>query len=175
MASTLLLVGEILTLISYLVYWVSRFIKSKNNILILDTISRVFAILAFAFLGTYDGIKNTMYVILRNSLGQVTNKKSIKTKFITFIAMLILLIVIYSFNFNGISTISIAISGILNLIGVIMCKEQGMRIFGMLGSSFYAAFMFSTGNVIGTICEIIGFFMLLLSYLKYRNRNNLTV
>lgn len=149
---TLFRVGEILTLISYLVYWKSRFIKSKNNILILDTISRVFAIIAFAFLGTYDGIKNTMYVILRNSLGQVTNKKSINTKIITFIAMLMLLIIIYSFNFNGISTICIAISGIL-------------------GASFYAAFMFSTGNIIGTICEIIGFFMVLLSYLKYRNIN----
>lgn len=169
---TLFGVGEILTLISYLVYWISRFIKSKNNILILDTISRVFVIIAFAFLGTYDGIKNTMYVILRNSLGQVTNEKSKNTKIITFIAMLMLLIVIYSFNFKGISTICIAISGILNLFGVIMCKEQGMRIFGMLGSSFYAAFMFSTGNIVGTICEIIGFFMVLLSYLKYRNNNN---
>lgn len=98
---TLFRVGEILTLISYLVYWKSRFIKSKNNILILDKISRIFAIIAFAFLGTYDGIKNTMYVILRNSLGKVTNKKSINTKIITFIAMLMLLIIIYSFNFNG--------------------------------------------------------------------------
>lgn len=168
---TLFEVGEILTLISYLVYWISRFIKSKNNILILDTISRVFAIIAFVFLGTYDGIKNTIYVILRNSLGQVTNKKSINAKIITFITMLMLLIVIYSFNFNGISTICIAISGILNLFGVIMCKEQGMRIFGMLGSSFYATFMFCTGNIVGTICEIIGFFMVLLSYLKYRNNN----
>ena len=75
MFSLIFLIGEILTLLSYIVFWLSRFKKNKNNILILDTISRIFAIFAFMFLGTYDGIKNTVYVILRNLMGQSTNKK----------------------------------------------------------------------------------------------------
>ena len=174
MFSISFLIGQILTLISYLVFWISRFIKRKNNILFLDNVSRILAILAFAFLGTYDGIKYTVYAIARNTLGQITNNKSKKNKFTIFMIMLILLILMYSFNFNGVSTICIVVCGILNLYGVVMCKEQGIRIFGMLGSAFYMAFMFVTGNIIGTICEIICFFVMLASYLKYRKKEYYT-
>lgn len=165
------LLGQGLTLISYIVFWFSRFIKRKNNILLWDNISRFFAIIAFVFLGTYDGIKNTIYVIFRNILGQITNSKNIKNKIITFLVMLTILITMYIISFNGISTIAIAISGIFNLYGVIMCNEQGLRIFGMLGSAFYMIFMFVTGNIVGTICEIICFFVLLTSYFKYKRKN----
>lgn len=128
MWSTFFILGQLLTLVSYLIFWISRFLKSKNNILLLDNISRLFAIIAFIFLGTYDGIKNTLYVILRNVLGQVTNN------------------------------------------GTIMCNEQGIRIFGMIGSVFYTLFIFFTNNIVGTICEIICFAVMLISYLKYNDR-----
>ena len=39
----------------------------------------------------------------------------------------------------------------------------------MIGSAFYAAFMFFTFNITGTICELICFIVMLISYLKYRN------
>ena len=168
MWSTFLILGQILTFISYLIFWISRFLKRKNSILLWDNISRVFAIIAFVFLGTYDGIKNTIFVIVRNILGQITNKKNKKYKIVTFLLMLVLLILMYSFNFSGISTICVAICGILNLYCTIMCNEQGIRIFGMLGSGFYALFMFFTGNIVGMVCEIICFVVMLISYLKYR-------
>ena len=164
----LFILGQILTLISYLIFWYSRFEKNKKNILLLDNISRIFAIVAFIFLGTYDGIKNTIYVILRNILGQITDKKEKHYKIISFLLMLSILVLMYIFNFNGISTICIAICGIANLYGTIMCNEQGIRIFGMIGSGFYTAFMLITGNIIGTICEVICFIVMLISYLKYR-------
>ena len=63
MSYLFLILGQLLTLISYLIFWISRFMKNKNSILFLDNISRVFAIIAFLFLKTYDGIKNTLYVI----------------------------------------------------------------------------------------------------------------
>lgn len=119
-------------------------------------------------MGTYDGIKNTIYVILRNILGQITDKKEKHYKIISFLLMLSILVLMYIFNFNGISTICIAICGIANLYGTIMCNEQGIRIFGMIGSVFYIAFMLITGNIIGTICEVICFIVMLISYLKYR-------
>lgn len=171
MWSTIFILGQVFTLISYLIFWISRFLQNKNNILLWDNISRLFAIAAFLFLGTYDGIKNTLYVILRNTLGQITIKKKKNYKIITFFILLMLLILIYSFNFNGISTICVGICGVLNLYGTIMCNEQGLRIFGIIGSSFYAAFMFFTGNIVGTLCEIICFAVMLISYLKYRNKN----
>ena len=92
MVSSFFIIGQILTFISYLIFWISRFIQNKNNILFWDNISRIFAIIAFIFLGTYDGIKNTLYVIIRNLLGQITYKKSRNYKIITLILMLLLLI-----------------------------------------------------------------------------------
>lgn len=163
--------GQILTLISYLIFWFSRFCKKKNDILLFDNISRCIAILSFIFLQTYDGIKNTIYVIFRNFFGQLTNKKSKTIKVFTLIMLLILLVLMYTFNYQGISTICIAICGILNLYGIIMCNEQGIRIAGMLGSLFYSGFMFFTGNITGTICEIICFFVMLISYIKYKKNN----
>ena len=167
MNNLFLILGQLLTLISYLIFWISRFMKEKNSILILDNISRIFAIIAFLFLKTYDGIKNTLYVILRNLLGQFTNAKSKKSKNIVFYIMFLTLILMYSFDFNGISTICIAICGILNLYGVIMCNEQGIRICGMLGSFFYMSFMFFTSNITGLVCEIICFLVMFVSYYKY--------
>lgn len=75
MLSTFFIIGQILTLISYLIFWFSRFLRTKNNILLFDNISRIFAIIAFFVLGTYDGIKNTLYVILRNILGLLKTGK----------------------------------------------------------------------------------------------------
>ena len=170
MISTFFIIGQILTFISYLIFWISRFIKIKKNILLWDNISRIVAIISFIFLGTYDGVKNTIYVISRNILGQVTDKKTKKIKLITFVLMLVLLIFIYALDFHGISTAFIALSGIVNLYGVIMCKEQGLRIFGMMGSVFYTLFMAFTGNITGVVCEIICFFVILSSYIKYKNK-----
>ena len=55
-----------------------------------------------------------------------------------------------------------------------MCNEQGIRMFGMLGSLFYTAFLFFTGNIIGIICEIICFVVMLVSYIKYKKDSNQT-
>lgn len=169
---TFKILGELLTFISYLVFWISRFFKKKNNILLWDNISRIIAIIAFCFLNTYDGIKNTIYVIFRNIFGQVTNRKTKKCKIITFLLMLLVLILMYAFQFNGIATICLAICGIINLYGTIMCDEQGIRVFGMIGSVFYCAFMFFSHNITGTVCEMICFIVMLISYLKYRKENN---
>lgn len=169
MITTFFIIGQILTLISYLIFWISRFFKKKKEILIGDNISRVFAIVAFLFLGTFDGIKNTLYVILRNILGDIVDKKNKKYKILTFLIMLCILLIMYSFNYNGISTICVAICGIFNLYGTIMCNEQGIRFFGMIGSFFYMLFLFLTLNYVGTICEIICFIVMLISFFKYRN------
>ena len=52
-----------------------------------------------------------------------------------------------------------------------MCNEQGIRIFGMLSSVFYIAFMIYTNNIVGSVCELICLFVMLASYIKYRNNN----
>lgn len=160
------IIGQILTLLSYLVFWISRFEKTKKKMLLGDNISRIIAILAFLSLKTYDGLKNTIYVIFRNILGEKAKEK--QTKIIALVIMLLILVFMYTIDFNGISTICIGICGILNLYGTIMGDEQEIRIFGMIGSGFYTMFMLFTSNIMGVICEIICFVAMLVSYKKYK-------
>ena len=173
MISKYIIIGQLLTALSYIFFWISRFKKNKKNMLLWDNFSRLTAIISFIFLGTYDGVKNTLYATLRNILGQVTDNRKKTYRIVTFCAMLLLLILMYIFDFHGISTICIALCGIFNLYGVIMCKEQGIRIFGMIGSVFYALFMIFTKNIIGVICEVICFFVVLASYIKYKKEKEI--
>lgn len=166
------IIGQLLTFLSYVVFWVSRFKKNKKDILLYDNISRFFAIAAFAVLKTYAGIKNTIYVLVRNYVGDKVKNNSKKVKFLSFIIMLIILFIMYLFDKIDISIICIALCGITNLYGVIMCDEQGIRLWGMIGSIFYAIFLFATANLVGGICEIICFIVSLLSYIKYAKKAN---
>ena len=163
-------IGQVLTFISYLVFWISRFFKIKKNMLLWDTISRLVAILAFFFLGTFDGVKNTVFVIIRNYVGKTIDNKNKKVKILAFLALLFTLTLLYCYNFNNLATIAIALCGIFNLYGTIMCDEQGIRLYGMIGSIFYMAFMVLTENYVGFVCEMICFLMIFLSYLKYKNK-----
>ena len=175
MVINFLIIGQILTLISYIIFWISRFIKNKNNILLYDNISRIVAIISFACLGTFEGIKYTIFTILRNIMGQLTNEKMKNYKNIIFLVMFVILVLMNICEICGIATICILICGTLNLYAVIMCDEQGIRMFGMLGSVFYNLFMFVTGNIAGVVCETICFCMMLASYIKYKNMNKLEV
>ena len=166
------IIGQALTLISYIVFWVSRYMESKKNILLYDNISRCFAILAFICLKTFDGIKNTLFVIVRNVVGNKISKQPRKTKLSVFIVMIICLCLLYITSFNNVATICVFICGILNLYGVIMCDEQGIRLYGLIGSGFYAMFLLFTGNYTGFVCELICAVIMYTSYRKYNKINN---
>lgn len=162
------IIGQVLTLISYIVFWVSRYMESKKNILLYDNISRCFAILAFICLKTFDGIKNTLFVIVRNVVGNKISKQSKKTKLSIFIVMIICLCLLYITSFNNVATICVFICGVFNLYGVIMCDEQGIRLYGLIGSGFYAIFLLFTGNYTGFVCELICAVIMYTSYKKYK-------
>lgn len=162
--------GQLLTLLSYIIFWVSRFFKDKNKILAFDNTSRIAAIISFICLGSVNGIQNTLFVLVRNYCGQKVNKKSDNTKRVTFIILLMSLCIMYAIFFDGVSTVILFICAVLNLIGVILCDEQGMRLFGLSGSLFYAIFLYLINNNVGFICEIICSFVLMSSYLVYKNK-----
>lgn len=161
-------IGQIMILVSYLIFWTSRTLKNKYYILLWHNISRVTAIISFFCMNHFDGVKNSAFVIVRNTLGQFLDRKNQTTKYIVFFIMLSILMLMYYFDFHGISTICIGMCGFVNLYGVLFCKEQGIRICGIIGSVFYTFFMGFTGNVVGVICELICITITLVSYLKYK-------
>lgn len=165
------ILGQILTVISYVVYWVSRFFKTKKQMLLLDIISRIFAIVAFVALKTTNGVVSTLLAIVRNFIGIKIVEKDKKLRVGIFLLCSIIWIIIFMLDFSGLATIFVICCNIINLFGHIVCKEQGVRLFAMIGSGFYASFLFASNNYSGFICEVICFFVILVSYIKYRKVN----
>lgn len=162
------IVGQALICMRYIIFWVSCYMKTKKYMLVYDNISKFFVIAGFLCLGTYDGIKNTLFSFVRNIIGNKVTEKPKKSKLAIFIVMSIVLFLIYLTNISKISTICVFICGIFNLYGVVVCREQGIRICGLLGSGFYAMFLHLTGNYIGLICELVCAIVKFMSYCKYR-------
>lgn len=167
------IIGQLLTFISYAIFWISRFLNSKRKMLVLDNLSRIAAIISFICLGSVNGIMNTLFVMVRNYCGQKTESMDISVKRKTFLVLLIILIFMYTVTYGGISTIALFICAVFNLIGVILCDEQGIRLYGLGGSAFYAIFLLLIHNYTGFVCEIICAVILVSSYLMYKNKERL--
>lgn len=163
-------VGQILTFISYLIFWISRYMKLKKNMLAYDNACRIIAILSFLCLQTYDGVKSTVFAMIINIFGNELSNSERKKKRKAFMILLLSLTCLYIASFSEIAPICLYVCGIFNLYGVIMCDAQGVRLFGLIGSGFYALFLLFTKNYTGFVCELICAIVMLTSYIKYKKK-----
>lgn len=166
------LIGQILTFISYAIFWISRFGKNKKNILIIDNCSRVFTIMSFVCLGSLNGIQNTIFSGIRNFIGQ---KVTDKYRYKVYIVMVTILTCMYAISFNGFSTVLLYMCAFFNLIGVILLKEQGLRMCGMIGGIIYIGFQIAINNYVGAVCEFVGVVVTLVAYMKCMKNVNIDV
>lgn len=89
--------------------------------------------------------------------------------------MTIILCIMYSLSFNGVSTVMFILSGLVNLFAVIFAKEQGIRLGTVIASICnITAFLLigSHASVIGeALCGITG----ILSFIKEKRKNEDTI
>lgn len=138
--------------IGYFIFFVSRFGKNKKSILVTDNISRACFVAGYVFLRSANGIEHTMYGMVRNLVGQFLIEKKKRYKIIGFLIMTVLLCIMYSFSFNGISTIMLILSGLINLFMIIFATEQGIR----LGTAFAAICNIISFLIIGSYMSVLG-------------------
>ena len=133
-----------LVTIGYLIFFISRFRKNKKSILMTDNISRICFIVGYFLFNSINSVEHTIYGMARNIIGQalITSKRFYKI--LGFLIMLIILCIIYSLSFNGVSTIMFMLSGLINLFAIVFATEQGIRL----------------GTVIAAICNIIAFLII---------------
>ena len=157
-------------IVGYLIFFISRFKKNKKSILMVDTISRICSIIGYSLFDSINSIEHIVYGIARNTVGQILISKKKTCKIFSFVAMLIVLCIMYGLSFNGISTIMFMLSGLINLFAVIFAKEQGIR----LGTIFAAVCNIIAFIIIGSYASIIGEVMCgfigILSFLKENNK-----
>ena len=160
------IIGQILTAISYIVYYISRFKKDKKDMLLWDNISVFFTLLSFVFLKSYEGASGTLYSYVRNKVQSLV-KGNKKNERIGFWVLLIVLLVILGVHFNGLFTLFLFLTNLFNLVGVMFFNPQGIRLCGVIASVCYLSFQIILNNYVGIICEIITMVVTLLSFVIY--------
>lgn len=145
-------ISQVFILIGYLIFFISRFRKTKKLILITDNISRGCFIIGYSLLHSINSVEHTIYGIIRNVTGQALIKQRKICKMIGFTIMLILLCAMYGLSFNGVTTIMFILSGIINLYASVFATAQGIR----LGTAFAAICNIVAFLIIGSYASIIG-------------------
>lgn len=168
----MVVIAYIFTVINYICYCISRYCKSKSQMVSLDLLAKLSSIIALILLGSLTGGFNMLVSIILLVVIKIREKKELPTKLntILFILFCALYIVILVFTYSGVSSILSFITSMLILIGLWYLKPQGMRKIGIAASVSCLFYMISIGNWAGLL-EILVLFSNITSYLYYRNGN----
>ncbi len=172
------IIPQIIGLLAVATFLLSYQQKKRNNIIILNTISRCLYILQYLLLGAFSGavldILGTISSIIAGKKHNSFIKKHTKVVFIT-INICILIV-------GGIiALINKSLLDLLPIVGVLLhtsafwiSNEKIIRRVSLLGSPFWFVYNFSSrayGSAIGdvlTMCSII------IAMIRYKNSNNRT-
>ena len=149
-----LIIGNIILVLSYIVFWCSRFFKTKKQIIVVDFIQNILTIICFIVLGNLNGAEEAGYNLSNDILGFIADNKEKRAKHILFTIAFLVILFIYINDYQGISTMFLIVAGVVELFGYIICDEQGMRLMDILSSIFYSVFLFFTETYIGVLCEM---------------------
>lgn len=159
-------IGSVIVAIAYLIFFYSRFRKTKKQIIITDSVSRVTYITGYALMKSINSIEHITFGLVRNLVSQYLIDKSKKTKYIATSILLTILITMYALSFNGLSTIIFIVSALVNLYATMFTKAQGIRIGSMTASLLNALAFLVIGNYVSIIGELLCFLMSLISFIK---------
>jgi hypothetical protein len=161
-------IGQALTAVSYPAYYSARLFKKKSSIIKMQCFSSSITVASFVALGSYDGVSSTIFSLVGNFVGGFVEKRKQLVKIACFIPLFLVMIAMYSADFQGISTIMIGASMFLNVFGIVFLNPQGIRICTMIGSVFYFLFQFLIGNYVGLVLEVGTFLINLVTLIKYK-------
>lgn len=160
--------GYILTVLAYVLSWLSFFCASKKKMLVIDNVGKAVFVLAFACQRAWNGVQSILYSFVRNLCAGYADDKSAAVRKRLFAVFLLLLLIMYGFCFQGWRTIVMIIFSGINLYGVMLCSAQGRRLACIAGSGFYIAYYVLIGNVPGVLCEAASCVCSAVSFVKYR-------
>ena len=164
--------GYIFTILDYVFYCLSRFMKKKAAILALDLIAKLciaFALYCFNSLsGAFISIAVFFMLIVAN-IKEHLHKEWIGG-YIFFQS--VYFIILYT-TYIGISSILVVLTVSVNLFCIWFLPPQQMRFIGGINCFTYLAYQISIKNWAGLL-EIFAITSNILSYIKYRKKRRLT-
>lgn len=165
-----LFLGYLFTVLNYAFYCISRFCRKKNQMLLLDLLSKISFVIGMVFMGSLSGaysmLVNFTYLIFAN----IKERKQYKWPALYIIFQLLLICTMIN-SFAGISSILICISTSISLLSVWWLSPQKMRLAGLAANVSTLLYHFSLRNWAG-LCEILVIGSNIVSYVKYKKSSS---
>lgn len=155
------LLGNVILVVTYIMFWKSRLLNSKKDALILDSAARFISVPAFLLSGSSAGILYCIFCIFRNHTGEKMRGQLKVTKMKAFLILSAILFAVFFLLFalelcNPLEVIIIAVYGAANLYGVIVgTGMKGMLEWNITGALFHGVFSLITWNIPGLVIELV--------------------
>ena len=163
--------GYFFTVLNYACYCLSRFMKHKKMMLLLDLLAKVFTALGLYYLDSLSGAYIFMAVFFMLIIANIKERLNKKWLF-GYIFFQSLYLAILFYTYAGISSILVVTTVSITLFCIWWLPPQQMRIVGGLNCFTYLAYQISIKNWAGLL-EILVILSNLFSFLKYKKSDKL--
>ena len=166
----LTIIGYTLTILGYVSYWISRFLRKKSNMMIWNSISSGFFMFSHFMFHSFNGVVSSLLVVCRGFAVNYKEKKQSRC-----IMLFVLFIIAFTSSailfWQGWASVCLTICMYLNLIINWFGNAQRVRFLTCIASIFYMVFLFCIGNYVGIFLEGTVIATNLGGYIKYKKED----
>lgn len=164
------MLGYFFTVLNYVCYCLSRFMKQKKMMLLWDLIAKIFTILGLYCLNSLSGAYIFVVVFFFLIIANIKERLNKKWFLWYIFFQLIYFAILYEY-YEGLSSILVFITSSVTLFCVWWLPPQQIRVVGGLNCFIYLAYQISIKNWAGLL-EILVILCNLLSFLKYKKQGS---
>ena len=162
----MIILGYFFTALNYACYCISRFMKQKKMMLLIDLVSKVFTALGFYFLNSLSGVYTFIVVFFLLIVANIKERLGKRWLF-GYLFFQSLYISILFFTFAGISSVLVFTAVSITLFCIWWLPPQKMRLIGGFNSFTFLAYQISIKNWAGLL-EILVIISNFVAFIKYR-------
>ena len=163
-----MILGYVFTVLNYISYCLSRFMKKKKDMLALNLLAKIFTVLGFFCLHSLTGAYNMTVAIVLLIIANIKERKKKKWTPLNLVFVFAYIFILVS-TFSGISSILVFITSNISLICIWFLPPQQMRLVGGCASFVYLSYQISIKNWAGLL-EIFVIISYFLSFKKYKKQ-----
>lgn len=165
----MIFLGYLFTLLNYVCYCLSRFMKQKTEMLALNLIAKIFTVLGLYCLSSLSGAYTYMVVFFLLIVANIKERLH-KEWLCGYIFFQSLYLIILYITYAGLSSILVVLTVSINLFSIWFLPPQKMRLVGAFNCLTYLSYQISIKNWAGLL-EIFVLMSNILSFIKYRKKN----
>lgn len=166
----MIILGSVFTVVNYICFCVSRFLKEKKYMILLDMLAKIFTMIGLLCFHSLTGVYNMILSLLALICLHIRERYYTDNKMTwLFIVFQAALCGIFCYTYIGMSSILVFITSSVTLFHTWFLKPQGMRLMGGLNCIPYMIYLLTIGNWVG-FAEIIVMISNFTAFLKYKKQ-----